>query len=176
VNKVHPSVRDEDERTYRQVPLGQWTHAVSGASCVHTLVTVNGSVHDSTFDDSGRLVLSAPLARDQVRRYKRRGTGGWRFTLGVVVPCPRESFTAWSGPHRQANDRGHGRPDQLRLLPESDPYFQRLYGLRNDSESINANYKRTLIADRAAALGWRRQVLDLLAWGIITNSQSGQRA
>ena len=44
-------------------------------------------------------------------------------------------------------------PDQLRLLPELDPHFQRLYGLRNDSESINRGYKRTLFADRAAARG-----------------------
>ena len=90
--------------------------------------------------------------------------------MGVTVPCPREPFVAWISPHRQPGERGAGRPDQLRLLPESDPYFQTLYGMRNDSESINSGYKRTLIADRAAARGWRRQVLDLTSWGILTNA------
>jgi phage terminase small subunit len=28
----------------------------------------------------------------------------------------------------------------------------------------------TLIVDRAATRAWRRQVLDLLSWGILTNS------
>ena len=105
-----------------------------------------------------------------MRRYQRGGSKGWRFTLGVVVECPKAPFVAWISPHRQPNERGHGRPDQLRLLPESDPHFQTLYGLRNDSESINSAYKRTLVADRASARGWRRQVLDLLSWGILTNS------
>jgi len=170
VNKVHAAVRDENHRTHHQVLLGQWEHAVRGKHCTHTLVTSNGSVHDSSLDDSGALVLSEPLTRKQVRRYQRGGTDGWRFTLGVEVPCPKERFTAWISPHRQPGSRGHGRPDQLRLLPESDPYFQVLYGLRNDSESINSGYKRTLIADRAAARGWRRQVVDLISWALLSNS------
>jgi len=140
------------------------------ATVVEGRIVNNGSVHDSSFDDSGQLVLSEPLTRTQVRRYQRGGSKGWRFTLGVVIPCPRGAFTAWISPHRQSGERGHGRPDQLRLLPESDPYFQTLYGLRNDSESINSAYKRTLVADRASARGWRRQVLDLMAWGVLSNT------
>lgn len=139
-------------------------------TCTHNLVICGGSVHDSTLDDSGRLVLSPPLQRQQVRRYRRGRTNRWRFALGVTVACPKQPFTAWISPHPQPGDTGHGRPDQLRLLPESDPLFALLYGLRNDSEAINAAYKRTLIADRAAALGWRRQVLDLLSWALLTNT------
>ena len=170
VNKVHASKREEEQRTHRQVPLGEYQHVVRRRTCVHTLVAQNGSVHDAAFDDGGELVLSAPLVRKQVRRYERGGGRGWRFSVGLVVPCPRESFVVWLSPHRQSGERGYGRADQLRLLPESDPYFQVLYGMRNDSESINSSYKRTLIVDRAAARGWRRQVLDLTSWGILTNS------
>ena len=170
VNKVHASKREEERRVHRKVPLGQWDHTVRKRVCTHTLVAWNGSVHDATLDDGGKLVLSEPLVRTQVRRYDRGVDNGWRFSLGVTVPCPREPFIAWINPHRQPDERGNGRPDQLRLLPESDPHFQTLYGLRNDSESINSGYKRTLIADRAAALGWRRQVLDVLSSGILTNT------
>lgn len=175
VNKVHPAGRDGDDRTYRQIPLGQWTHTVRRRPCLHTLVASAGAVHDSTLDDSGRLVLSGPLARHQIRRYERGRLGGWRFTLGVKVPCPKAAFTAWISPHPQLGDPGHGRPDQLRLIPEADPYFQTLYGLRNDSEAINSAYKRTLLADRAAALGWRRQVLDLVSWALLTNTLAWHR-
>jgi hypothetical protein len=63
-----------------------------------------------------------------------------------------------------------GLPEQLRLLSETDQHFQVLYGLRNDSESINSGYKRTLITDRAATRGWRRQALDLLSCGLVSNS------
>jgi hypothetical protein len=127
-------------------------------------------------DDSGKLVLSDPLERKQVRRYARQGGTGWRFTLGVTVPCPRESFVAWINPHPRPDDTGFGRPDQLRLVPEADPHFQTLYGLRNDSESLNSGYKRTLVVDRAAALGWRRQVLDLMSWSILTNASAWRAA
>lgn len=170
VNKVHAKSKGIDAKAHRQIPIGQWSHVVRNKTCTHTLVVWNGSVHDSSFDDGGQLKLSEPLVRSQVRRYERGGSKGWRFTLGVVVECPKECFVAWISPHRQPNERGHGRPDQLRLLPESDPHFQTLYGLRNDSESINSAYKRTLVADRASARGWRRQVLDLLSWGILTNT------
>ena len=170
VNKVAAASKKHDKRVHRQIPLGQWSHVVRRRQCLHTLMSWNGAVHDSTFDDSGTLVLSPPLARKQVRQYRRANERGYRFSLGVIVTCPREPFVAWISPHRQLKDRGYGRPDQLRLLPEADPYFQTLYGLRNDSESINSLYKRSLIADRAAALGWRRQVLDLTMWGVLTNS------
>ena len=142
VNKVHASKREEERRVHRKVPLGQWDHTVRKRVCTHTLVAWNGSVHDATLDDGGKLVLSEPLVRNQVRRYDRGVDNGWRFSLGVTVPCPREPFIAWINPHRQPDERGNGRPDQLRLLPESDPHFQTLYGLRNDSESINSGYKR----------------------------------
>ena len=173
VNKVHAGRRDGDQRLHRQIPLGASRHVVRGRACEHSLVASNGSIHEVGLDDAGQLVLSGPLRRQQVRRYQR-GRGGWRFSLGVVVPCPKGSYVTWISPHPQAGERGHGRPDQLRLLPESDPHFQRLYGLRNDSESINRGYKRTLIADRAGARGWRRQVLDLSSWGVLTNALAWQ--
>jgi hypothetical protein len=176
VNKVHAATRDEKLRTYRQIPLGTWEHSVRGRTCTHTLVVANGSVHDSTMDDSGRLVLSDPLARKQIRRFPRPKDAGWRFSLGVTVPCPKAPFTAWISPHREGGDRSNSRPDQLRLIPEADDYFQTLYGLRNDSESINSGYKRTLLVDRAAALGWRRQVLDLMSWSILVNASAWRAA
>src|SRR5690606_19794697 len=107
--------------------------------------------------------------RQQVRRYQRPG-GGYRFSLGVRVPCAAGAFIAWISPHPGPGDTTAGRPDQLRLIPPHEDLFDDLYGLRNDSEAINANYKRTHVFDRSPVLGWRRQLFDLLAWSILNNS------
>ena len=95
---------------------------------------------------------------------------GSRFSLGVIAACAKGPYATWISPHPQPGGRGHGRPDQLRLLPEFDSHFQRQCELRNNSEPINRDYKRTRIADRAAARGRRRQVLDLMPWELLTNS------
>lgn len=174
INKVHPLTNDDGNRTWRTVPLGQWTHTIGRRRCTHTLVTHNGAIHDTTLDDAGNAHLSDPLPRQQIRRYPRPD-GGHRFTLGVHVPCPRQPFTAWISPHPQPGDNSTGRPDQMRLIPPGDPHFQTLYGLRNDSEAINSKYKRTLVFDRAAARGWRRQLLDLCGWAILTNTMAWHR-
>lgn len=174
VNHVHPATRDGDERTWRVIPLGTWTHQPHGRDCRHQLAIHNGSVHDATIDDSGHAVLSDPCQRRQVRRYPRGRRGGYRFSFGVTVDCPKEPFTAWISPHPPRGETGHTRPDQLRLIPPSDPHFQTLYGLRNDSEAINAEYKSTLSWSRASALGWRRQLLDLLSWALLNNARAWQ--
>jgi hypothetical protein len=170
INKVHADTRtDETTATYRTVSLGHWTHLVGRRDCTHHLVAHRGAVYETTLDDTGTPTLIGPFDRHQIRRYATSGSR-YRFTLGVTITCPKKPFVAWISPHRQRGDTSHTRPDQLRLIHETDPDFPALYGLRNDAEAINSSYKRTLIADRAAALGWRRQVIDLLSWGILTNT------
>ena len=88
-----------------------------------------------------------------------------RRGLEPLIPC-----ASWISPHPSLGDTTFGRLDQLRLLPEHDPLFAPLYGMRNDSEGVNICDKRSLLADRAATRGWRRQVLDLTSWAILGNS------
>lgn len=171
LNKVHPATNKNGARTWRTLPLGTWTHDTKHGTCTHTLVVHNGAVHDSTLTAKGTLTIGEPLTRQQVRRYHRgRRNPGYRFTLGVTVPCAKGNFTAWISPHPQPDDTNHRRPDQMRLIPPTDPDFNTLYGLRNDSESINNKFKNTLPHRRAASLGWKRQLLDLIAWSLLTNT------
>jgi hypothetical protein len=171
VNKVHPATRDGNERTYRTVPLGTWTHRVGRRDCAHQLVAHQGDICQAVLTDDGTLTHSPPLQRTQVRRHPR-ADGTWRFNLGVTVPCRRGEFTAWVNPHPRPDDHNAGRTDQLRCIPESCDDFDELYGLRNDAESINSEFKRTFIADRAPALGWRRQVLAATSWAIFNNARA----
>lgn len=89
--------------------------------------------------------------------------------LVQILPGCLESDAAAAAPGGPG-DTTAGRADQLRLVSPHEDLFNELYGLRNDSEAINANYKSTHVYDRAPVLGWRRQLLDLLAWSILINS------
>ena len=165
INKPH-GTRSKKPRT---LPLGTWSHPTGAGECEHALVAHGGDVCDATLDDAGNTTLSDPLKRTQVRRYERPGSR-YRFSLGVRVRCASGDFTAWISPHPGPGDTTAGRSDQLRLVSPHEDLFGELYGLRNDSEAINANYKATHVYDRAPVLGWRRQLLDLLAWSILNNS------
>lgn len=171
INKVHPATRTGDERTYRTIPLGTWTHRVGRRDCEHHLVAHHGDVHDAVATDDGTIALSPALVRTQIRRHPR-ADGTWRMNLGITVACRRGPFTAWINPHPSADDGNARRPDQLRFIPESLDEFDDLYGLRNDAEAINSEFKRTLVVDRAPALGWRRQLLAAMSWGIHNNARA----
>lgn len=165
INKPH-GTRSNRPKT---LALGTWHHDTPGGQCDHALVSHGGSVCDATLDDAGRAVLSDPCERVQVRRYARPG-GRYRFSIGVRIPCAAGDFVAWISPHPGPGEATTGRADQLRLIAPHEDLFAELYGLRNDSEAINSNYKRTHIFDRAPVLGWKRQLFDLLAWSILNNS------
>ena len=156
-------------RLLKEDEVGRPSTATIYGDCHHTLVSHAGGVCDASPDDSGRPIRSKPLERAQVRRTDRP-RGGYRFALGVRVPCAAGAFTPWISPHPGPGDTGTGRADQLRLISPHEELFASLYGLRNDSEAINSAYKRSHIHDRSPVLGWRRTLLDLLAWSILNNA------
>ena len=63
--------------------------------------------------------------------------------------------------------RTHDEPEHTRLIPPDDPDFNTLYGRRPDAESLNAEFKRTLIADSASSIGWERQLYDLYGFAVL---------
>lgn len=173
VNKVASAPTTADEkaagtRNVKQYPLGVHTHRVGRRECRHNLICHDGAVHQLDLDDSGEADLSEPLRRVQVKRTRRRN--GYRFTIGVEIACRHGHFTTWLSPHPRTDETHNRRPENIRLLPQADPYFQTVYGLRNDSESLNSGFKRTLLVERAMSLGWQRQLLDFYAYAILTNS------
>ncbi len=156
--------------------LGIYTHtpADGRGDCKHTVVARAGALVEVDLDDAGEPIVIAELRRKQVKRYRRPG-GGYRFSLGAELPCPRQPFTIWVSPHPNPGDTDHRRPENIRLLPPADDAFDPRYAVRNDAESFNAHFKATLLVDRAMSLGWRRQLIDLLAFGILTNTWAARR-
>lgn len=173
VNKVASAPTTDQEKAVgakkaKQYPLGVHTHRIGRRDCRHNLICHDGAIHQLDLDDTGDTTLGDRLRRVQVKRVRR--SDSWRFTLGIEIACRHGNFTTWISPHPQAGENHNRRPENIRLLPQADPRFQTIYGLRNDSESLNSGFKRTLLVDRAMSLGWHRQLLDLYGYAILTNT------
>ena len=170
INKVAAASRTDDDVVTKRRPLGSYRHTTpDGVECSHTLHVDNGTVVDIALADDGTPVIISTATRRQIKRF-RRSDGTWRFSLGVDITCRHGDFRLWLAPH--ATDADRTLPEHLRLIPPDDPDFDVLYGLRNDSESFNSQYKRTLLVDRATSVGWERQLFDLLAFAILENSRA----
>ena len=166
VNKVRAATRNETgDTTPKRRPLGIHQHQTAQGTCTHTLHVVNGTVVDVALADDGTPVDVATATRKQIKR-SRRKDGTYRFNLAVTLPCGNEHTTIWLSPH--------DNPEHIRLIPPDDPHFTTLYSLRNDAESLNAQYKKTLLVDRATSVGWQRQLFDVLAYSILHNSITWQ--
>lgn len=166
VNKLAAATRTPDgQATPKRRPLGTHTHTTKGRDCTHTLHLVNGTVVDVALADDGTPVDIATATRKQVKRATRKD-GTYRYNLAVTLPCGKDEILLWLSPH--------DNPEHIRLIPPDDPHFPTLYSLRNDAESLNAQYKKTLLVDRATSVGWQRQLFDVLAYSILHNSITWQ--
>ncbi len=79
--------------------------------------------------------------------------------------------------HQNEDDRKRkfNRTENIRPIPPRDPDFPRLYGRRNDSESLNRALEDTLFLGRAHSLGWRRQQVEMLGWALMVNAMTMAR-
>jgi hypothetical protein len=145
INKTHGS-----RTATRWFTLGTWEHDTPDGPCTHTLAAIDGAVTETGIDDAGDPVALHRLLRRQVKR-PRRASGQYHFSVGYEVPCPHGVFLAWVTPHADTADRHHRRADAIRIIAAGEDDFTRLYSLRNDSESTNSQFKRTLLVDRAMA-------------------------
>lgn len=161
-HKVHSAraAAETTDRVVRKLPIGAWTHDRPGGTCSHTIAAVDGALVEIDHDEQGDLITVQTAQRRQIKR-ARGADGKYHFTLVSTIACDHGEIELLVSPHAQ-RPGDHSRPDQLRLIPVGDDDFALLYGLRNDSESLNSNFKRTLLVDRATSLGWQRQLLQSL--------------
>ena len=176
INKIAAAPTTDDEKlagvkAAKWLPLGVYTHPVGRRACRHTLAVEDGAVVETDLDDNGDVVIISRPRRRQVRR-TQHADSTYRMTLAVEVACKHGPFLVYLNPHAHAGDGNYRRPENLRLLPRADDDFKKLYGRRNDSESFNSCYKRTLLINRATSLGWRRQLFDILSYGVLNNANA----
>lgn len=156
-----------DGKRYPNYPLGTVTHDGPFGTCTHHLAAINGRPADIGLDDTGDPVLLAFLERGPIKRARRKN-GKYHFNAAWDVLCPHGTFTTWINPH--AKKDGDPRPEIFRLLPDGDPDYLNIRGIRSDAESTHAQFKRTLITERAMSVGWRRGLIDYYAFAWYSNA------
>jgi len=80
-----------------------------------------------------------------------------------LVPISKRGATTMIRPFSSQNDldANKPRPRYLRSIPLNDPDFDRLYGLREDTESMHNDYKHRLVNRRARTVGLDRREIDI---------------
>lgn len=166
-------VRTSQGRKVRSHTLGTITHPSPIGQCSHILAAADGRVVEIDLDEAGDPIVRHTLERGPVKRFRRKD-GRYHFNVGYHIPCTHGRFTVWLSPHAIENDAS--RPEYLRVLPDSDPDALHLRGIRSDAESNHAQFKRTLLVDRAMSLGWRRGLVDYYAYAWYYNALTEYRA
>ena len=111
-----------------------------------------------------------PLLR--VRTHRNASKNGYRWYNDYRLPEHLGGGQITVRLHQDEDDRRRrfNRTEHVRPIPPSDPDFPRLYGRRNDSESLNRSLEDTLFLGRAHSLGWRRQQVEMLGWAVMVNA------
>lgn len=132
-------------------------HLVAGAPHVRSL-TVDGEP------------LVTPVRR--VRTERRGSPGAYRMYNVYDVPAEHGGGQIRLRVDQTDHDiaTGFNREENLRIIPPSDPDHDRLYGLRNDTESGNRLLDDSMLRERAHTVGWRRQTLDVMMWAAVRNA------
>ena len=108
--------------------------------------------------------------REPNRRTGYRIFGKWRIPDRPEVP-KRLRGAIGRIRHNSTEDEiatGHRRTRALRPIPPGTDEFHRLFGLREDSESMHHHLKSHLINRRARTVGLQRQQLNMHAYQAIT--------
>lgn len=134
---------------------------------VEQVVAIDGSPVISVVDIDGNPYV-VPLVRKQS---KLRGFAMYnRLEIpdDPLVPMSKRGATTWLRMFSSTSDiEGHRRrPTYLRSIPPNDPDFGRLFGLREDTESMHNDYKSRLTNRRARSVGLLRREFDLRGYQI----------
>lgn len=164
------------------------THTTNaGEACTHDLVIDDGALYTYALDDYGdALVKTALLPCVSAVRYRSKISGGWARASSYTVPCTGGDFTYvrdW------VPETTRYQADDGRMRTTSDPVGWRLHPIprasteafaavmrdRNDSESYNAWYQRTLPGlrrERGVSPYRLRQELDFLLGAVLANAET----
>jgi hypothetical protein len=129
----------------------------------------------------GRLTESGELAFIALKRIRTHRnsnkTGGFRWYNEYELPSEYEGNPLSLRLLGNDEDRkvGLNRTENLRAIPPSDPDFTRLFGRRNDTESINRAIDDTLYLRRAHSVGQAAQLADLFGFALLVNARTRAR-
>jgi hypothetical protein len=141
-----------------------------GTDEVINIYARGGAIGIAELTDTGALSFHE-LRRVRTHRIRDK-SGAFRWYNDCALPerlGPRTLTVRLHGTEHDAA-RKVNRPENVRVIPPSDPDFARLFRRRNDAESINRAIDDTLYLGRAHSLGHARQHLNVLGFALMVNS------
>ena len=146
--------------------------AFRGTTCHHDLWSVDGRVAEHTFTDDGTAEYRPiPIARLEMRK----GADSCRWYHVLKIPClrgPDHEHRIRLDQNDADTNRDFNTAEHLRQIPPGTATFDRLYGYRPDSESLNAVLDTTWRHKRIIAFGAERQTLVVLGFAQSQNAIS----
>ncbi len=135
------------------------------------LFAQGGAVGIVRLTESGQPIF---VRLERVRTHRNRDLcGTYRWYNEYRLPADESGGgTVTVRLHGSDEDRERrlNRPENVRVIPPSDPDFAKLYARRNDAESINRALDDSLYLGRAHSRGQLRQQAELLGYALLVNS------
>lgn len=142
----------------------------------HQLWAAAGTLFEQVMDVDGGSEF-VELHRHQTKRDITRHLDGGRahqFYAKYSLPCPRtdSTHTWWEPLLPIASDSKDqfNRCEYLRIVPATSAVHDRLYGMRQDTESLNAQLERAFYGQRLPAWGVRNQLVVVLCAMLAENA------
>jgi hypothetical protein len=145
-----------------------------GQKNVVSIYARDGAAGHRELTETGEPVF-IPWHRDRTMRRVRRG--GFRFYNEYDKPTEggnKKVLVRLNGNEEDAR-RGLNRTEHLRAYPASDPAYHRVMAKRNNAETLNSTFKRTLPSGRAHSVGRVAQEADLLGFQLGLNALASHR-
>jgi hypothetical protein len=166
-----------DGRGFAAQPL-PWSprRAQREAACGgHQLWATAGTIFEQTMNVDGGNEYRE-LTRHQTKRDSTRHKGGTirhQFYGRYSLPCPGHPDHVWWEPLLTTNadtKAGFNRTEYLRVASATSPEHRRLYGMRQDTESLNAQLERAFYGQRLPAWGVHNQTAVVLLATVADNA------
>ena len=146
----------------RSEVIGERKFDKDGKTFNEVVTAIDGCPTILVVDTSGEKYV-VPLVRKQTKLNKNRMYNVFEIPDQPLVPLSKRGATTLIRMFSSEADiaAGKPRPRYLRSIPLNDPDFTRLYGLREDTESMHNDYKSRLTNRRAGSVGLARREMDL---------------
>lgn len=133
----------------------------------HRIWAAAGGFWLETRRDNG---TTAYQALQRVTRRQRSGNK-WLLTATVTVPCRHGDHTVNQRVDRTTVDSvtGFNRGEHLRWHDEHSETHKRVYAMRADTESGNAQYEDAFYRNKTPAFGARKQTFHTIIWCLLQN-------
>ncbi len=130
-----------------------FTEIVTAIDGCPTIIVVNA--------ESEKIVM--PLTRKQTKLRDTTMYNLFQIPDHPLVPMSKRGATTMIRAFSSQSDleANKPRPRYLRSIPPNDPDFARLFGLREDTESMHNDYKSKLVNRRARTVGLDRRQMDI---------------